>query len=192
MHDQIVQWVKEIVDLEQRIEQELEQGQQAFRYRFNKSRVQFEQEVVESQRQLKVSVLQRLKKAKIGTLLSVPIIYGLAIPLLLADLSVFIYQWSCFTLWGVARVRRRDYWVMDRQQLAYLNWLERINCFYCSYANGLAAYFREVAARTEQYWCPIKHARKVQQPHARYWHFSDYGDAAAYREQLQQFRDELR
>ena len=64
MHDQIVQWVKEIVDLEQRIEQELEQGQQAFRYRFNKSRVQFEQEVVESQRQLKVSVLQRLKKAK--------------------------------------------------------------------------------------------------------------------------------
>jgi hypothetical protein len=42
--------------------------------------------------------------------------------------------------------------IFDRTHLAYLNLVEKINCAYCSYGNGLAAYLREIAARTEQYW----------------------------------------
>ena len=37
-----------------------------------------------------------------------------------------------------------------------------INCIYRSYANGLCSYVTEVAARTEQHWCPIKHARRLR------------------------------
>jgi hypothetical protein len=80
---------------------------------------------------------------------------------------------------------------MDRNRLGYLNGIERVNCTFCSYANGLLAYVREVAARTEQYWCPIKHARPVPAPHPRYHTFLDYGDAAGYRRRLTSLRGAL-
>src|SRR5208283_4581531 len=59
-----------------------------------------------------------------------------------------LYQPACFPVYGVAAVRRGDHMVFDRGHLAYLNWLEQFNCFYCSYANGVLSYVREIAART--------------------------------------------
>ncbi len=73
------------------------------------------------------------------------------------------------------------YFALDRHRLAYLNGIEKANCTFGTYANGVVAYVREVAARTEQYWCPIKHSRTVRDPHARYQGFFDYGDAEGYR-----------
>ena len=49
-------------------------------------------------------------------------------------------------------VRRSDHFVFDHTHLGYLNLVERINCAYCCYGNGLAAYFSAIASRTEQYW----------------------------------------
>lgn len=192
MHDRIIQLMDQIVALEQDLQRELEQKQSEFRYRLEKRRAVFEQEVLLSQRKLKLGLLQFMGGARLRNLLSMPVIYGLLLPLLLVDVAVTFYQWFCFSLWGVARVKRREYWLMDRGQLAYLNLVEKVNCLYCSYANGLAAYIREVASRTEQYWCPIKHARRIQQPHRRYWHYSDFGDAEGYRSQLAHFREELK
>jgi hypothetical protein len=80
---------------------------------------------------------------------------------------------------------------MDRGQLAYLNAIEKINCLYCSYANGLLAYISEIASRTEQYWCPIKHSRRVLAAHGRYRKFADYGDAEGYHAELGALRQEL-
>jgi hypothetical protein len=51
----------------------------------------------------------------------------------------------------------------------------------------LIGYVREIASRTEQYWCPIKHARRVIGTHSRYALFEDYGDAEGYRKWLEQF-----
>lgn len=50
---------------------------------------------------------------------------------------------------------------------------------------------REVVGLTEQYWCPIKHARRVMQAHPYYSGFVDYGDAQNYRDQLEQLRQQL-
>lgn len=86
------------------------------------------------------------------------------------------------------KVRRADYLVFDREDLPYLNAIEKFNCFYCSYGNGVAAYTREVAARTEQYWCPIKHARRIRDAHGRYPQFFDHGDAEAFRQGLARLR----
>ena len=86
------------------------------------------------------------------------------------------------------RVRRADYIVFDRADLPYLNLVEKFNCFYCSYGNGVAAYTREIAARTEQYWCPIKHARRIRAAHDRYPKFFDYGDAEAFQQGLNRLR----
>jgi hypothetical protein len=62
---------------------------------------------------------------------------------------------------------------------------------YCGYANGVAGYFREVSARTEQYWCPIKHARRIVAAHDRYPGFFEYGDSESYRLGLERLRDSL-
>jgi hypothetical protein len=86
------------------------------------------------------------------------------------------------------KARRRDSIALDRNRLRYLNALEGFNCMYCSYGNGVLAYAVEVAARTEQHWCTIKHARRVQNTHDRYAHFLPYGDAHAYREGLDKLR----
>jgi hypothetical protein len=108
--------------------------------------------------------------------------------LLLIDLFVTTYQAICFPIYRIPKVKRSDYLVFDRADLPYLNAIEKFNCFYCSYGNGVAAYFREVAARTEQYWCPIKHARRVRSAHDRYPKFFDYGDAEAFQQGLSRLR----
>jgi len=65
------------------------------------------------------------------------------------------------------------------------------NCVYCGYANGLMSYVREVVACTEQYWCPVTHARKVLDPHRRYARFADFGDSEGCQAHLQRMREEL-
>jgi hypothetical protein len=49
----------------------------------------------------------------------------------------------------------------------------------------LLPYIAEIAGRTEQHFCPIKHAHPPVQPHSRYPHFVAYGDARMYRSQSQ-------
>lgn len=124
--------------------------------------------------------------------LTAPLIYALIVPFALLDLFVTIYQAVCFPVYGIAKVRRRDYLVFDRRYLGYLNLLEKLNCAYCSYANGVIAYVREIGARTEQYWCPIKHARRLAAAHPRYANFVDYGDADAWRNETEALRRQLR
>lgn len=144
-----------------------------------------------AQRHLRKPLLVYLAGGDLLTWLIAPVIYSLLVPLVLLDLWVSAYQWICFTALGIPRVARRGYFVTDRHHLAYLNTLEKLNCTFCSYANGLFGYVREVSARTEQYWCPIKHARVVRHPHGRYRRFVPYGDAQAYRRRLPDLRAAL-
>ena len=78
--------------------------------------------------------------------------------------------------------------MFDRQQLEYLNFIEKFHCTYCAYGAGLIAYVGEIVARTEQYFCPIKHARKILGTHARYARFQEYGEAENYEARLEEFR----
>jgi hypothetical protein len=145
--------------------------------------------VLRLHRQIKVGLLRYIREANPLVVLTAPVIYAMIVPILLLDISVMAYQAICFPAYGLPRVRRRDYLVFDRHHLAYLNILEKINCAYCSYANGAIAFMREVASRTEIYWCPIKHARRVLGPHPHYHGFADFGDAEAYRAKLVQMKD---
>jgi hypothetical protein len=125
------------------------------------------------------------------TLVALPFIYGMAIPLIVLDLAVTAYQAICFRLFRIQRVRKADYIALERHDLGYLNFLERLNCDYCGYANGLIAFTREVLARTEQYFCPIKHAHKVLGVHERYAHFLKYGEANDYENKVNVLRAAL-
>jgi hypothetical protein len=133
-----------------------------------------------------------LARSSLATILTAPVIYSLIIPFLMIDLWTTVYQSICFRAYGIPRVQRGQYIHFDRRKLHYLNWIEALNCTFCSYANGVIAYVREVASRTEKYWCPIKHALRVADPHERYHDFLEYGDAAGYRSRLTSLRQALR
>ncbi len=189
------QKIKELLDrirqIEDEIELEMERRRAELHIDFEKKRVRFEREVLEQQRRFKMGLFKYLRRAKLRHVVTAPIIYSVLFPMLLIDLFVTVYQYTCFPLYGIPRVRRKDYFVYDRAYLGYLNIIEKINCGYCSYGNGLISYIREIVGRTEQYWCPIKHARRVLHAHPYYDGFVDYGDAEIYREELKRLRAEL-
>jgi hypothetical protein len=133
-----------------------------------------------------------IREGGIRSILTAPVIYSMVIPFAILDAWVWAYQAICFRAWHIAPVRRRPYFAYDHQQLAYLNAIEKLNCVYCTYGNGVIAYVREVASRTQQYWCPIRHARKIRDPHKRAVQFVPYGDVKAYKHELPMLRKDLR
>ena len=191
MNTKIEALLETIREMEHEIELELQRRRAGLKADFDAQRVRFEQEVLAQQKRFKMGVLKYLLSSDLKSLLSAPLIYAVFFPMVLLDLFVWFYQWVCFPLYGLARVKRADYFVFDRVHLGYLNIIEKINCAYCSYGNGLMAYAREVVGQTEQYWCPIKHARKVLHAHPYYMGFVDFGDAQAYRDQLEPLRVQL-
>lgn len=177
-----------IVDLQAELDREIEHRRRALGVRVHDRLVEFERGIVIEQRKLKTSVRAFLARSSLGAVLTAPVIYSMLLPLVLLDIWISFYQAVCFRAYGIARVERRDYIAFDRGRLAYLNWVEALNCGYCAYANGVIAYAREIGSRTEQYWCPIKHALKISDPHQRYYEFLEFGDAEGYRTRLAAFR----
>jgi hypothetical protein len=51
---------------------------------------------------------------------------------------------------------------------------------------------RQIHWRTEQYWCPIRHATQIRRPHAHDQDFLDGDAAAAYHDNLDGLRAKLR
>lgn len=188
MNPRIEELMHRIQELQAELEADLEEKRARFRYRIEDRRVRFEQEMRAMQQRLRRGSLRYLLEAPVLYILTAPVIYGALLPLLLLDLAVTGYQWICFPVYRIPRVRRRDFFAFDRGLLPYLNWIERMHCVYCSYANGLLAYSREIVARTELFWCPIKHARHLAQAHERYPLFLDYGDGEHYLAELERLR----
>lgn len=182
---------KRIKTLERELEAALEAKERTVQFRWVKGKVEFEEAILAEHRKLKSSLARYVLDSTFLTILTAPVIYAGVVPFILLDLFLVVYQAICFPIYGIPKVSRADYYIFDRGALKYLNLVERINCIYCSYGNALFAYAREVSARTEQHWCPIKHARRLRSPHSRYGHFVDYGNARQYREQIDAVRNDF-
>ncbi|HTV57939.1 MAG TPA: hypothetical protein VMJ93_03620 [Verrucomicrobiae bacterium] len=154
--------------------------------------VWFSEEMRREHRRLKSSLWHYIRHSRFFVALTSPLIYGCVVPFFLLDIFVTLYQAFSFPIYGIPKVVRSDYLMFDRGKLCYLNFLERLNCQYCAYANGLLAYVVEVAGRTEQHWCPVKHAHRNLAPHSRYSHFLPYGNASAYREHIDEVRQDFK
>ena len=153
--DRIRDLLNQINGLQNELKKALHEQEHRVFFELQGKRVIFEKSVREAHRRVRTGLFRWLVHSRPQNLLSAPIIYGMILPLVLFDLCMSFYQWTCFPLYGIPRVKRGDYFVFDRAHLAYLNLIEKINCAYCSYGNGLLAYAGEISARTEQYWCPI-------------------------------------
>ena len=181
MSSNIDDLLSKIQSLEQELIEEIQSQQEAFAYKIQQRRILFEQQVILQHKFYVQQLLDYLRESSLKNILSEPVIWAVFIPTVFLDLGVTLYQTICFPIYGIPKVKRADYIIFDRQYLNYLNIIEKINCAYCSYFNGVIAYIQEIAARTEQFWCPIKHARHISTLHSRYSKFLDYGDAKSYR-----------
>jgi hypothetical protein len=188
MNEKIHQLLDQISALESDLLKAVQEQEASARFHIKGKRVEFEASVRQAHSQLKNSFFRWLVTNRPQNLITGPIIYSMIFPMLILDLCVSFYQATCFPIYGIVKVRRGNYIVFDRQQLEYLNFIEKFHCAYCEYGNGLMGYMREILARTEEYFCPIKHAHKILGTHGRYNRFLDYGDAADYETKLEEFR----
>ena len=74
-------------------------------------------------------------------------------------------------------MKRSQYLALDRKKLSYLTFVQKLNCLYCDYANGVFAYASEIGGRTEWYWCPIKHPDNALRSHDHYDQFIEFGES---------------
>jgi len=188
MDDKLDSLLGRMQELEKEVMQELKRKEADFLYEVRQKKVRFTEEATARHTRLRKRIHRYIMDSTFLVLLTAPMIWACLIPFVLLDVVVTVYQATCFWIYGIPKVRRCDYLLLDRHRLAYLNFIEKLNCEYCAYGNGVLAYVTEVAARTEQYWCPIKHALRMKSMHSRYRFFFDYGDAEHYRQQIEQVR----
>jgi len=188
MSDKLDSLLVKMRDLEVEMMQELRRKEADFLYQVRAKKVRFTEEAAARHRKLSKRIHRYILDSTFLVILTAPVIWSCLVPFVFLDLVVSIYQALCFGVYGIPKVRRSDYLLLDRHRLAYLNFLEKLNCEYCAYGNGVLAYVGEVAARTEQYWCPIKHALRMKSMHSRYRFFFDYGDAEHYRREIEKVR----
>lgn len=188
MNKRIIELIDHIKSLELELEAELDKAREHLNFRLVNHRILFEKAIRQQHRRFKINLFRYVLFPKWRHVVVAPFVYAVFPALLLLDLTASLYHVVCFPLLGIPKVKRSDYLVFDHHHLAYLNLLEKLNCAYCSYGNGLISYLKEIIGRTEQYWCPIKHARRIFDVHSRYGNFVEYGEAESFRRNLENIR----
>jgi hypothetical protein len=176
--------MEKIKKLEGELIKEMQKKNKTFFYEIRNKKIIFDKKTKDFQKKMARSSFVYLIKAHWSVVLVSPIIYSFLIPVVFLDALLSFYQFVCFPIYKIPRVNRKEYFQYDRKYLSYLNVIEKVHCLYCSYINGVISFFREISARTEQRWCPIKHSIIPVDAHSRYFKFFDYGDASRYEKEI--------
>jgi hypothetical protein len=192
MNERLESILSKMSQLEQEFHGELKSCEERFQQCFVASVAELKRSAQDAQQRLgqktsKLSTLQFWKQ-----LASIPFIYVMIVPLVFMDFMLTIYQQVCFRLYGVPLARRGEHFIIDRQLLDNLNLVDKLNCIFCGYGSGIFSYGREIVSKTEQYWCPIKHAQKTHAAAARYSEFLEYGDTEEYHNKVAEYREDLK
>lgn len=189
MNDKIREMIEEIDKMKLKLSEEIEKQESHISYEIKNGYVTFEKEILAKQKENMKNLVSWFREVPLLHLLSSPLIYAMIIPAVLLDIVLFVYQQVIFRIYKFKFVKRSEYMIFDHQYLGYLNPIEKFNCLYCSYFNGLMLYATAIAGRTELYFCPIKHAKKIVAEHQYYEEFLSYGDEENYQEKLKDLRE---
>lgn len=184
MDPKIKTLIEKIDELNKRLGVEYQRLAKKYGFSFVKKRIIFFDAFRIKNKSLKIPAWKYAIPQNIRHIASIPFIYMVIIPAVILDIFITVYHWGAFPLYGIPKVKRSDYIKYDRRFLDYLNIIQKANCLYCSYVNGLFAYSVEIAARTERYWCPIKAASKPSFHHDWYKDFADYGNPEEWNEKF--------
>ena len=191
MSNKLQALLNEIHTLEREVADELHRFEANVSFQVNRGKISFSNDILKFHRTFRKGLVKYLIESNFLFILSSPVIYSLIVPAVILDCFCCVYQAVCFPIYRIPKVDRKDYIRLDRHKLAYLNGIERLNCDFCAYFNGSLAFAREIGSRTEQYWCPIRHAFAIKGVHSRYNRFFIYGDAESYRLRLNNLRKEM-
>ncbi len=182
MISKINEILKDIEQKKKELFKEYELLKETYSFYLEWRKVIFSKKTKEYNKKFKEWIFKYIFTAKVRHLLSAPFIYGMIFPALFLYIFLIIYQQTCFRLYGIPFVKRKNYIIYDRRYLDYLNIIQKANCLYCSRVNWLFSYAVEVAGRTEKYWCPIKASKNMKWWHSRQRYFADYGDPEWFKE----------
>ncbi len=186
MENKIKKILIRIAELDEALRKEYSKISQKYGFSIKRKRIIFLEKIKRRNRKFRIPAWKYALPKNIRHLLSIPFIYAMIIPVILLDFFVTIYHWVAFPLYKIPKVQRSDYIIYDRRFLDYLNIIQKINCLYCSYVNGIFTYSVEIAKRTERYWCPIKSARKPKLPYNWDQDFADYGNPQEWNQKFNQ------
>jgi hypothetical protein len=182
--NKIIEMMEEIEQLKMKLKKEVDARESGIAYEIRKGKVRFSNEILANHKDKVTHFFNYIKEAPFLHIISAPIVYMMIIPAVILDLMLFVYVEVIFRIYKFPKIKRSDYIVFDRHYLRYLNFIERLNCVYCSYFNGLINYTAAIAARSELYFCPIKHAKKIAYTHEYYYDFLPYANAKSYHDKL--------
>lgn len=131
-------------------------------------------------------------RTRISYILTMPFILMMIIPAVIADIFATVYQFTNFSVYKIPKVKRSKYIIVDRHHLRHLNLMEKLFCVFCGYVNGVIQYCAEIGSRTEEFWCPIKHKKKVAYEHARYKNYIEYHDSNEYHQKRKNIRLQMK
>lgn len=190
MNDKIKEIIEEIEAMKLKLAEEISLQEEHISYEIKNGYTTFENEVLAKQKENMKNLLVWFRDIPLVYLLSAPLIYGMIIPVMFLDVILFVYQQVIFRIYKFEFIKRSDYVIFDHQHLGYLNSIEKLNCMYCSYFNGLMQYASVIAGRTELFFCPIKHAKRIVYEHKYYNKYLFYGDGEEYQKKLKKLREE--
>ena len=119
MNDRIRSLLNQMNALEDEMRAALQSQETKMFFEIRGRRIEFEKAVEQTHRKLKKNIFRWLVTNRPQNLITGPIIYGMIFPLLILDICVSLYQATCFPIYGVVKVRRRDYIAFDRQHLEW-------------------------------------------------------------------------
>ena len=192
MSDRIKEIIEEIEIMKKKLGEEISKEESYVNYEIRNGYIKFEEEMFDSQKQNMMHLWDWFREIPLLQLLSSPVVYMMIVPAMVLDIMLFIYHYVVSRIFKIKFEKRSDYIIFDRQYLGYLNVVEKLNCLYCAYFNGLMQYASSIAARTELYFCPIKHAKKIAYKHEFYHTFLPYGDGNEYQKKLKELRKDLK
>lgn len=196
MIDSKIKIILENIDaLHDSLQKEYDRLAKKYGFSIKQRRIIFLKKFNDRNRSLRIPIWRYAVPRNIRHFVSIPFIYMMIVPALILDIFVSVYNAVALPLYHIPKVSRKDHFIFDRQFLAYLNVIQKINCVYCSYVNGLFSYASEIGARTERYWCPIKAAHRPKYYHSWYKDFADYGNPEQWSEKFNQadcFRPQIK
>jgi len=128
--DKLETLLGKIKQLERELLVEVHKKEERFSYEIRERKIHFTEAVIARHKRLATKLTRYLYDAKPFSILSAPMILFCLVPVLFMDVVAELYQFICFPVYGIPKVRRKDYVVMDRRRLAYLNPMEKWNCVY--------------------------------------------------------------
>lgn len=133
-----------------------------------------------------------LSRVRVGYLITLPSILLMVVPAFILDVAASFYQAVNLRAYKIPLVDRKTFIFVDRHALRQLNFMEKFFCVYCGYFNGVMQYVSEIAVRTEEFWCPIKHSKRVGSEHRRYANYLEQGDLNDYHAKRKMIRLTMR